>query len=90
MFGLGVGELSIILLILVLLFGASRLPGIGRGLGLGIGSFKLAVWGFGRDERAVPGVQDTDLTVEQDGLRACLDSQPYLGLGQQGMEFIKL
>jgi len=33
MFGLGVQEVLIILLILVLLFGAKRLPEIGRGLG---------------------------------------------------------
>jgi sec-independent protein translocase protein TatA len=33
MFGLGVPELVIIALILLLLFGAKRLPGIGTGLG---------------------------------------------------------
>jgi sec-independent protein translocase protein TatA len=33
MFGLGVQEILIILLILVVLFGAKRLPEIGRGLG---------------------------------------------------------
>ena len=38
--GLGVGELSIILCIVVVLFGAGRLAGIGSGLGKGIGNFK--------------------------------------------------
>jgi sec-independent protein translocase protein TatA len=39
-FGIGIPELVIILVIIVLLFGASRLPEIGRGLGKGIKNFK--------------------------------------------------
>ena len=42
MFGLGVTELIIILVIVVVLFGASRLPEIGRGIGEGIRNFKKA------------------------------------------------
>ena len=41
--GLGVGELSIILCIVVVLFGAGRLAGIGAGLGKGIKNFKKEV-----------------------------------------------
>jgi len=37
---LGVPELIIIFLIIVVLFGASRLPQIGKGLGEGIRNFK--------------------------------------------------
>ncbi len=40
---LGVPELIIIFLIIVLLFGASRLPQIGKGLGEGIRNFKKGV-----------------------------------------------
>jgi sec-independent protein translocase protein TatA len=36
----GIPELIIILVIILLLFGASRLPEIGRGLGKGIKNFK--------------------------------------------------
>ena len=39
---LGVPELLVILAIVVLIFGASRLPDIGRGIGKGIKNFKEA------------------------------------------------
>ncbi len=42
---LGMSELIIILLIVVVLFGASRLPQLGAGLGQGIRSFKKAIGG---------------------------------------------
>ena len=38
--GIGFGEVVMILMILVLIFGASRLPGLGRGVGAGIRNFK--------------------------------------------------
>lgn len=40
MFGLGATELAIILLIVVVLFGARRLPEIGAGVGKAIKNFK--------------------------------------------------
>ena len=45
MFGLGATELVIILAIVVLLFGARRLPEIGSGLGKAIRGFKDGVTG---------------------------------------------
>ncbi len=40
MFGLGATELIIILIIVVILFGATRLPEIGKGIGEAIKNFK--------------------------------------------------
>ncbi len=38
----GVAELLIILVIIILIFGANRLPDLGRGIGKGIRNFKDA------------------------------------------------
>jgi len=45
MFGLGIGELVLILVILLLIFGANRLGDIGSGLGKAIRGFKDSVAG---------------------------------------------
>jgi sec-independent protein translocase protein TatA len=45
MFGLRTPELLIILVIVVVLFGANRLPQLGKGLGEGIRSFKKSFSG---------------------------------------------
>ncbi|MDR3089046.1 MAG: twin-arginine translocase TatA/TatE family subunit [Desulfobulbaceae bacterium] len=42
MFGLGMPELLVILVIVVIIFGAGKLPEIGAGLGKGIRNFKDA------------------------------------------------
>lgn len=43
MFGLGMGELLIILVIVLVVFGAGKLPDLGEGLGKGIRNFRKAV-----------------------------------------------
>lgn len=56
MFGLGATELLIILAIIVLMFGARRLPEIGSGVGKAIKNFK----------RGVSGNDEIDVTPEKD------------------------
>ena len=46
MFGLGTWELLIVLLVVLLVFGASRLPALGKGLGQGMRSFRDAIKGI--------------------------------------------
>lgn len=42
MFGLGMGELVVVALIVVLLFGSKKLPELGKGVGEAIREFKKA------------------------------------------------
>ena len=48
--GLGVPELLILLLIVLLFFGAKRLPEVGKSLGEGIREFKDSIDGMDEDE----------------------------------------
>lgn len=50
MMGLGWTELLIILLIIVVLFGARRIPELAKGLGEGIRNFKVGMHGAERKE----------------------------------------
>jgi sec-independent protein translocase protein TatA len=49
---IGLPELLIILTILILVFGANRLPEIGRGIGRGIRNFKDATREGAKDDRS--------------------------------------
>lgn len=51
--GFGIGELLLIFLIVVIIFGASKLPQLGRGLGEGISNFKSGL--KGKDDPASLG-----------------------------------
>lgn len=46
----GFGELVIVFLVILLVFGAGRIPKIARDLGLGIREFKGAMSGNGEDD----------------------------------------
>jgi len=50
MFGIGTTELLLILVIVVVLFGASRLPKLGKGLGEGLRGFRDAIRGHDDDD----------------------------------------
>jgi sec-independent protein translocase protein TatA len=45
MFGLGATEIILILIIVLLIFGANRLPQLGAGIGKGIRNFKKSIKG---------------------------------------------
>jgi sec-independent protein translocase protein TatA len=64
---LGMGELIIILLIVVVLFGANRLPQLGKGLGEGIRSFKKS---FGGEDDEKPTNAGTPRSGDSQGPKA--------------------
>jgi len=49
---LGMGELVLILLIVLLIFGAGKIPQIAKSLGEGIKEFKKSMTGTGEDDKA--------------------------------------
>ena len=85
---LGVPELIIVFLIIIVLFGASRIPQIGKGLGEGIRNFKKGLKGVdGEDEpeqipekRRARGIPDAlaapYMTPRRSGARARLIGAP--------------
>jgi sec-independent protein translocase protein TatA len=54
MFGLGFPEILLIFVILIVIFGTSRIPELGRGLGEGIRNFKKAVKDNGQEDGKKP------------------------------------
>ncbi len=55
---LGVPELLIIFLIIIVLFGSSRLAGIGKGLGEGIRNFKQGMKGEDEPPRRTERIEE--------------------------------
>jgi len=49
--GIGVTELIIVLVIVLLIFGPKRLPGMGRALGSGMKEFKDSITGNDKDDK---------------------------------------
>ncbi len=65
MFGLRMPELIVILLVLVLLFGANKLPQLGQGLGEGLKSFRKAFRSAQEDDEVPAAKQDgAEATVQ--------------------------
>ncbi len=52
---LGLPEILIILVVLILLFGAKKIPDLARSLGRSLGEFKKGREEGGRDENGKPG-----------------------------------
>ena len=53
-------ELAIVLLIVLLIFGPKRLPGLGRQLGTGMREFKDSITGKSKDDGDADVVADTE------------------------------
>ena len=60
MFGIGVPELLIVLVIIIIIFGVGKLPEIGSALGKGIKNFKKSINGGENDSANVPAKKEED------------------------------
>jgi len=63
---LGVPELLIIMMIILLVFGAGKLPEIAKGMGQAIGDFRRASQGLDLDE-LVQGKEEEDTKEKTEG-----------------------
>ena len=66
--GFGVGELGIILVIVIIVFGASRLPMIGSGIGRGITNFKkeMKKVDSGKEKASSDSIEENTANEEED------------------------
>lgn len=73
-FNIGPTELIIILIIVLIIFGAGKLPGVGRALGQSIKEFKSAVQGDANSKPEVVGSKEkseaNQAEPQQDGARS--------------------
>jgi sec-independent protein translocase protein TatA len=73
MFGIGTGELVLIFLVVMVVFGSSKLPQLGEGLGTAIKSFK----------RAITSADEIDVTPKKSEIPG---EQPKPGPAQSSQE----
>ena len=57
---LGIPEIAIIVVVILLIFGAKRLPEIGTSMGKGIRTFKTSIMGDDEKDEAVRGKDDSN------------------------------
>ena len=61
-------DLIVVLVIVLLIFGPKRLPGLGKQLGTGLREFKESITGEHKDDEAA---EQPELTSEHDGPGGC-------------------
>ena len=64
MFGLGFGELAIILVVVLVLFGAGKLPNVMGDLGKGLSEFKKGMAGIKEDDKAASTKAEEPVVVK--------------------------
>ena len=64
MFGIGVPELVLILIIGLVVFGPGKLPEIGKAIGKSLNEFKKATSDISATEEAKPEIQQTAKTID--------------------------
>src|SRR5687768_6257595 len=73
--GIGIPELIIVLVILLVIFGPKRLPGLGRSLGSGMREFKDSISGRSKGDEDDED-DDEPLQLERGSAPAAADSRP--------------
>lgn len=69
-FGLGYGELALIVFVVLLLFGAKKLPQLGKSVGEGLKNFKRGLRDAEKDDDEEPATHTSPRVLPDDSKRA--------------------
>jgi sec-independent protein translocase protein TatA len=81
MFGMGTGEMIVIGIVLIVLFGAKKLPELGSGLGKALRGFQRSM--HGTDEKPVKPIEERPMDADEKPVKPRAESDSNVSPAEQ-------